>query len=82
MLKKISDNSFEFVGARPVPLMRRTTEHFWHCVSPGEEIQLVESNGMPVQYSDGLDSWYPATSPNLFPAQPVVKINPSKEAAV
>lgn len=82
MFKKLSDNSFEFVDARPVPLMRRTTEHFWHCVSPGEEIQLVESNGMPIQYSDGLASWYPATSPDLFPAQPVVKINPSKEAAV
>lgn len=65
MFKKTGDNSFEFVN-KPTIVMLRSTEEFWRQAEPGEVLRILDTAGMPIEYSDGKNSWYPAVDTESF----------------
>ena len=79
MFKQTGENSFAFVGEQPLPLLARSTEKFWHVIEPGESLLLLDSAGMPIQYSNGRDSWYVAHCPELFVMPEPAKVSPKKD---
>lgn len=75
IFKKTGDNSFVFAEV-PQVVMLRSTEEFWRKIESDETHYLNDTAGMPIEYSDGKQSWYPAVQIELFvneEAKPVAK---------
>lgn len=72
IFKKTGDNSFVFVEVPPV-VMLRSSEEFWRKIESDETHFLNDTSGMPVEYSNGKQSWYPVMQPDMFVSEPVAK---------